>query len=213
MNLKNAKIYRWIIIVLFIFSVIATIALLISSLSHIAKAFQAFESKKLASIGWYIGIGIEVFMLLSAFSRLIATKEDEKNFFNNALKYYTSIILAANIYYTFTVIVGHDILQWSDISGGEGWKNYLNIDPVKLIFIFIFSPTLPISAIIGTKIIQTFGENIGTANRRIENILKKIADTEEIKPVPSVATATEPTPDFAPVYDPDASEKQPQPGE
>jgi len=165
--MKNTKLYRNIIYGLFGFAIFATLFLLISSLSHIAKAFQAYEVAGYHHVAWFIAIGIEVFMLLSAFARLISNRKDQERFFDLALYYYTGIILLANIHYTFAGKVGKDRIELSDISNWDGWKSYVNIDPVSIFFMLVFSPTLPISAIIGTKIIQTFGENIGRLNRKL----------------------------------------------
>jgi len=191
MNNKKSWLYKG--------TAIATILTLIGIWSHLATAFSAYEVREANSQafewsipGMIIASSIGLFLILTAIGITVLEKRIEKSdksarkqaqlwldkikTLNRFLIFFAFIEMYGNIYYSMSAIINKPRFNVQDIID--------HIDPVAGTSLFMFSFTLTLISIVGSKLLSIFAVNETEESKQLEIVKQviKLGSVEESKP-------------------------------
>lgn len=185
----------------------ATVFVLMLSADHIAAALNVVEKIQMSQDNiflsgvWFAAAGLQVFEVLTGMGVAdMVTRRNKNNlvisFLVGILVFFFLINLSGNMLYAIT--------NMAEKTGREmTWDMVKNLDALKITWVLWAAIPIPLMGLAGITVMTIFKKDLP----------KKVKQADVKPEKPQVRPTAAPAPDFAPVYDPDAPEKQSQPGE
>jgi len=185
---------------------IATVLTLIGIWSHLAAAFSTYEvreqgasAEEWSMAGMIIASSISLFLILTAIGITVLEKRADElpkgsnkkiiigkiKSLNWFLGFFAFIEMYGNIYYSCSAVLKNPMFKFEDLK---------TIDTVAGVSIFMFSFTLTLISIVGSKLLSIFAvneaeqpkkEKIELTEEEKKVLVEKIKDVAEIQKLPT----------------------------